>query len=151
MAVVSSAIVGCQSTNVDEWRSDLKTQLCPARFKPVYEVMKDKGVVSGSATESWTWWILGNGPDRFANEIGGPLTLKPGVKEAAFQDACDKSGATILLAPRFTVTKKIGWFWFDGSTTVSVEGVPARLVGAEEVKCVPPACPCGPAKACGCK
>ena len=142
LAAVSSALVGCKSTNVDEWRSDLKTTLCPAKFKPVYEVMKDKGIVTGEATESWTWWFLGDGPDTFANEIGGPLTLKPGVKEAAFQDACDKAGATILLAPRFTITKKIGWFWFNGETKVKVEGVPAKLVGAEEVKHDPSAAPC---------
>ena len=133
-AVAATCLVGCKSTNVDEWRSDLETQLCPAKFKPVYQVMKDKGVVTGEASESWTWWILGSGPDTFANEIGGPLCLKPGVKEAAFHDACAKAGATILLAPRFTVHKKTGWFWFNGETKVTVEGVPAKLVGAEEVK-----------------
>ena len=135
LAAVAGSLVGCKSTNVDEWRPDLKTQLCPAKFTPVYEVMKDKGIVSGEASESWTWWFLGDGPDTFANEIGGPITLRPGVKEAAFQDACAKSGATILLAPRFTIQKKVGWFWFDGETKVKVEGVPAKLVGAKEVHC----------------
>ena len=135
LAAVAASMVGCKSTNVDAWRSDLKTQLCPAKFTPVYEVMKDKGIVSGEASESWTWWFLSEGPDTFANEIGGPITFKPGVKEAAFQDACEKAGATILLAPRFTITKKVGWFWFDGETKVKVEGVPAKLVGAKEVKC----------------
>ena len=47
LATVGVSLVGCKSTNVDEWRSDLKTQLCPAKFKPVYEVMKDKGIVKG--------------------------------------------------------------------------------------------------------
>ncbi len=97
--------------------------------------VQDKGIVSGEATESWSWWILRDGPDTFANEIGGPITLAPGVKEAAFQDACEKAGATILLAPRFTITKKVGWFWFNGETKVKVEGVPAKLVGAKEVHC----------------
>ena len=142
-AAVSASMVGCKSTNVDEWRSDLKTQLCPAKFKPVYTVMKDKGIVTGEASESYKWWgIISEGPDTFANEIGGPLVLKPGVTEAAFQDACAKSGATILLAPRFTVTKKIGWFWFNGSTRVTVEGVPAKLTGAEEITCPPPKAGC---------
>ena len=52
LAAVSASMVGCKSTNVDEWRSDLKTQLCPAKFKPVYTVMKDKGIVTGEASES---------------------------------------------------------------------------------------------------
>jgi len=145
-AALAVAITGCKSTNVDEWRSDLRTQLCPAKFKPVYEVMKDKGIVKGQATYAYKWWFISTeAPDTFANEIGGPvkLALKPGVAEAAFYDACHKSGATILLAPRYTVTKEAGWFWFSGRTTVTVEGVPARLVGAEEVKHVDLPAPCG--------
>lgn len=78
-AAVAASMVGCQSTNVDEWRSDLKTQLCPAKFTPVYEVMKDKGIVSGEATESWTRCFLGNGSDTFAGQAcwreGSPLHL----------------------------------------------------------------------------
>ena len=83
VAVAAMSMVGCKSTNVDEWRSDLRTELCPAKFKPVYEVMKDKGLVRGEASASYRWWgFVGEGPDTFANEIGGPVTLKPGVKEA---------------------------------------------------------------------
>ena len=154
-AALAGAVVGCRSTNVDEWRSDLKTQLCPAKFKPVYEVMKDKGIVKGEAESEYTWWIWKlKSPDTFANEIGGPISfnLNPGEAEAAFYDACNKSGATILLAPRFTVHKEVGWFWFNGKTKVTVEGVPAKLVGAEEVKHVDaaaPCCKCG-AGVCGC-
>ena len=36
---IACAMTGCRSTDVDEWRSDLKTTLCPAKFKPVYEVI----------------------------------------------------------------------------------------------------------------
>ncbi len=151
LAAVAVSMVGCKSTSVDEWRSDLKTQLCPARFKPVYEVMKDKGLVKGEAEATYSWWgIVSSAPDTFANEIGGPisLTLKPGLQEAAFQDACAKSGATILLAPRFTVHKETGILWFCGSEKVTVEGVPAKLTGAEEVTCPPPCQK--PAQGCGC-
>jgi hypothetical protein len=146
VAALAGAIVGCKSTNVDEWRSDLKTQLCPAKFKPVYQVMKEKGIVSGESESVYTWWIwYTKSPDTFANEIGGPirLNLKPGEAEAAFYDACNKAGATILLAPRFTVHKETGWFWFNGRTKVTVEGVPAKLVGAEEVKHPETPAPCG--------
>lgn len=134
LAGMGACLVGCQSTNVDTWRSDLETELCPAKFRPVYQVMKSKGIVSGTAEEGWTFWFFGYGPNTFANEIGGPLTLKPGVREAAFHDACAKSGATILLAPRFTTHKETGFLWFYGKTKVTVEGVPAKLVSAEEVK-----------------
>ena len=158
-AALAAAMVGCHSTNVDEWRSDLRTQLCPAKFKPVYKVMKEKGIVSGVSESEYTWWFwYTKSPDTFANEIGGPLsiTLKPGEAEAAFYDACNKAGATILLAPRFTVYKETGWFWFNGKTRVTVEGVPAKLVGAEEVKhsdATAPCCTCGASDAkagCAC-
>lgn len=143
MALVMS---GCRSTLVDEWRGDLDTKLCPARFKPVYEVMKDKGIVKGEAEEEFTWWFwYTKAPNTFANQIGGPLTLGKGCKDAAFYDACNKAGATILLAPRFTVYKERGILGFDGKTKVTVEGIPARLIGAEEVTCPPP---CMKAKKC---
>ena len=152
VAGAAMAMGGCKSTNVDEWRSDLKTELCPAKFKPVYEVMQDKGIVKGEASETYSWWgFVGEGPDTFANELGGPISLRVGLKEAAFEDACAKAGCTILLAPRFTVYKRKGILGFDGECKVTVEGVPARLVGAEEVKCEMPrkepgkcCCPCPP-------
>ena len=147
LAATTISMVGCRSTNVDEWRSDLKTQLCPAHFKPVYQVMKDKGIVKGEAEEKFSWWgFVSEGPDTFANEIGGPISLTVGIKEAAFEDACAKSGASILLAPRFTVHKERGILWFDGITKVTVEGVPAKLTGAEEVKHCEGVAPC---RACG--
>lgn len=134
LAAVAVAMTGCQSTMDDRWRSDLHTTLAPAHFKPVYEVVKEKGIVKGEAEETYSWWgFVGKGPDTFANEIGGPLTLKPGTKEAAFADACIKNNCQILLAPRFTTTKKTGFLWFSGSVKTTVEGVPALLKGAEEI------------------
>lgn len=134
LSAIAMTMVGCKSTLDDRWRSDLDTTLEDAHFRPVYEVLKDKGIVSGQAVESYTWWgIFGSGPDTFANEIGGPITLKPGVKEAAFADACKKANCQILLAPRFTVTKEVGFLWFSGSNKAVVEGVPAVLKTAEEI------------------
>ena len=135
LAAIAMSMVGCKSTIDDRWRSDLGTTLEMAHFRPVYEVQKEKGIVSGQAEETYSWWgILGSGPDTFANEIGGPLTLEPpGVKEAAFADACKKAGCQILLAPRFTVTKETGFLWFSGSKKAVVEGVPAVLKTAEEI------------------
>lgn len=134
LAAVVASVTGCKSTLDDRWRSDMVTTLEDAHFRPVYEVQKDKGIVSGSAEATFSWWgILGSAPDTFANEIGGPLTLKPGVKEAAFADACRKANCQILLAPRFTITKERGFLWFSGSDKAVVEGVPAVLKTAEEI------------------
>ena len=134
LAAVAVSVVGCKSTMDDRWRSDMRTTLEDAHFRPVYEVQKNKGIVSGQAEETYSWWgIFGSAPDTYANELGGPLTLKPGVKEAAFADACKKANCQILLAPRFTVTKETGFLWFCGRTKAVVEGVPAVLKTAEEI------------------
>ena len=134
LAAVAVTVAGCKTTMDDRWRSDFGTTLERAHFRPVYEVQKDKGIVSGTAAETYSWWgLVGTAPDTFANEIGGPLTLKPGVKEAAFADACKKANCQILLAPRFTVTKEVGFLWFSGRTKATVEGIPAFLKGAEEI------------------
>jgi len=134
LVAAAASLVGCKSTLDDRWRSDMDTTLEDAHFRPVYEVLKDKGIVSGQAEETYSWWgFVGTAPETYANEIGGPLTLKPGVKEAAFADACKKANCQILLAPRFTVTKETGFLWFNGSLKATVEGVPAVLKTAEEI------------------
>ena len=134
MSAVAASLVGCKSTMDDRWRADMATSLENAHFRPVYQVQKEKGLVKGEAEASYTWWgLFGNGPDTFANEIGGPLVLRPGMKEAAFADACAKANCQILLAPRFTVTKERGLFWFSGRDKAVVEGIPAVLKTAEEI------------------
>ena len=153
-AAVAMTMVGCKSTMDDRWRADLDTTLTDAHFRPIYEVQKEKGIVKGEAEAKYSWWgFVGTAPEVYANEIGGPITLRPGCCEAAFADACQKANCQILLAPRFTVTKEVGFFWFSGRTKAVVEGIPAVLKTAEEIpfekwmeykKC---SCPCrrGPA------
>ena len=134
MFAVAVSLVGCKSTMDDRWRADMATSLESAHFRPVYQVQKEKGLVKGEAESSYTFWgIFGDSPDTFANEIGGPLVLKPGMKEAAFADACAKANCQILLAPRFTVTKERGFLWFSGKDKAVVEGIPAVLKTAEEI------------------
>ena len=134
IAAVAVSMAGCRTTEDDRWRSDLGTTLEDAHFKPVYEVQKHKGIVSGEATDSYCFWgLITSSPETFANEIGGPLVITPGVKEAAFADACRKAGCQILLAPRFTVTHETGFLWFSGKDKAVVEGVPAVLKTAEEI------------------
>ena len=134
VAAIAGSMVGCKTTIDDRWRADMATSLESAHFRPVYEVQKDKGIVKGTAESNYTFWgLFGNSPDTFANEIGGPLVLKPGMKEAAFADACAKANCQILLAPRFTVTKERGFLWFSGTDKAVVEGIPAILKTAEEI------------------
>jgi len=128
--------VGCKSTLDDRWRSDMATELAPAKFKPIYKVMSEKGIVKGQATKSyWFWFIDEESPVEFANPItnGSRINFVHSVEDAAMYDACTRSGATILLAPRFTRMTEKSFLGFSGRTTVYVEGVPARLEGAQEV------------------
>ena len=134
VVAVAASMIGCKSTMDDRWCAEMGASIEDAHFKPVYEVLTEKGIVKGEASESYTWWgIFGSGPDTFANEIGGPLTFKPGLKEAAFADACAKANCQILLAPRYTISKKVGFLWFSGDSKVVVEGIPAVLKTAKEI------------------
>ena len=51
LAAVAVSMVGCKSTLDDRWRSDMDTTLEDAHFRPVYEVQKEKGIVSGQNGE----------------------------------------------------------------------------------------------------
>ena len=136
LALTVVGISGCKTTIDDCFRSDLRTELVPAKFKPTVEVIKDKGIVKGTAKKSyWFWFFNHESPDSFAHEINGIFSglMIPSVYNAAVYDACEKSGASIILAPRFTETSTASFLWFSGEKTVSVEGVPARIVGAEEI------------------
>lgn len=136
LALVASGMVGCKTTIDDCFRSDLRTDLVAAKFKPTVEVLKDKGVVKGTAKKSYVFWFIpSESPNSFAHEITGIFSgiMIPTVYNAAVYDACEKSGASILLAPRFTETTTTSFLGFSGEKTVSVEGVPARVVGAEEI------------------
>lgn len=136
LAVTVAGMAGCKTTIDDCFRSDLRTELVSAKFKPTVEVIKDKGIVKGTAKKSYWFWIFNHeSPDSFAHEIMGSFNglMIPTVYNAAVYDACDKSGASIILAPRFTETTTTSFLWFSGEKTVTVEGVPARITGAEEI------------------
>lgn len=136
LALTAVGMTGCKTTIDDCFRSDLRTELVSAKFKPTVEVIKDKGVVKGTAKKSYWFWIFNHeSPDSFAHEIQGMFSglMIPTVYNAAVYDACDKSGASIILAPRFTETTTTSFLWFSGEKTVTVEGVPARITGAEEI------------------
>jgi len=131
-----AAFSGCRTELSDRFRSNMKTELVPAKFKPKVEVMKDLGLVRGTSSASYWFWIFDYGkPDAYAHEYvdGAPQLALYTLEDAALQDACEKSGASILLAPRFTLVDEASFLAFMGTRTVTVEGVPARIVGAEEI------------------
>ena len=67
LTAVALTMVGCKTTIDDRWRSDLGTTLEEAHFRPVYEVLKDKGIVSGQAAEEYSWWgLVGSSPEVYA-------------------------------------------------------------------------------------
>lgn len=135
-AAVAVSFCGCKTTVEDVHRANLKTSIVPAKFKPTVEVMKEKGLVRGTAVKSYWFWFFGKeSPDSFSHEIvdGFGGLMIPSTANAAVYDACKKSGASILLAPRFITEEETGFLGFSGKTTITVEGVPARITGAEEI------------------
>ena len=46
LSAIAVSMVGCKTTIDDRWRSDLGTTLEEAHFRPVYQVQKEKGIVS---------------------------------------------------------------------------------------------------------
>lgn len=137
VSIVAAAVLcGCKTTVEDFHRANMKTSIVPAKFKPTVEVMKEKGLVRGTAVKSYWFWFFGkDSPDSFSHEIvdGFGGLMIPTTANAAVYDACKKSGASILLAPRFITEEETGFLWFSGKTTITVEGVPARITGAEEI------------------
>jgi len=147
LGVLMFGAVGCKTTVDDRWRADMTAKILPATFKPTYEVMKDKGIVKGTA-ESTTWfWFFTTEPDTYANELTGhhSMGLKIGnsIASAALYNACENAGANIILAPRFIQTQEVGFLGFTRTLRVTCEGIPARLTGAEEIPFdkLPPPCP----------
>ena len=134
--VAAIAFCGCKTTIEDHHRANLKASIVPAKVKPTVQVMKEKGLVRGTAVKSyWFWFFSKESPDSFSHEIvdGVSGLMIPSVANAAVYDACKKSGASILLAPRFITEDETGFLGFSGKTTITVEGVPAHITGAEEI------------------
>jgi len=136
LAVGVAVLAGCRTEIADRFSSHMKTELVPAKFKPTVEVMKEKGIVRGTASASYWFWIFDFGrPEAYAHEYvdGAPQLALNTLEDAALQDACAKSGAAILLAPRYTLVDESSFLAFMGTRTMTVEGVPARITGAEEI------------------
>ena len=88
--VATIAFCGCKTTIEDHHRANLKTSLVPAKFKPTVQVMKEKGIVRGTAVKSYWFWFFGKeSPDSFSHEIidGVSGLMIPSVANAAIYDA----------------------------------------------------------------
>lgn len=133
MLAMAIASTGCHTVTADLYKADTDAEMVPAKFKPTVEVMKDKGLVTGSARSAYAFWIIPTEyPNKFST-IKGSFGLPYSLANAAMYDACQKSGASILLAPRFTVKRYTSFLWFMGDTEVTVTGIPAKIKGAEEI------------------
>lgn len=134
--VMAFMLVGCSSLHQDHLRASLDAKIVPAKFKPTVVVMKDKGIVSGYADSKSIFWIIPcKTPNKFSSNpnSGGVSIFEDQLKAAAIYDACQKCGADIILAPRFTERRFASFLWFYKERAITVEGIPAKITGAEEI------------------
>ena len=132
--VLAGLASGCHSIGQDCFRAGMQTEMIPAKFKPNVEIIRGAQSVSGSAKSMTVFWILpAVWPERFAPDPNTPFGYGDPLRDAAVYEACAASGADILIAPRFTEERTVGPLWFFRSRKVSVEGIPARINGAEEI------------------
>ena len=131
-AMILSAIIfsACTSVNQDIKRVPLDAKIVPAKFKPTVEVIKDPAVAKGTSESEKVLWLL---TTKYPNKFAPVAALEDPLRAAAIYDACQKSGADIILAPRFTEERYTSFLWFFKTRKVSVEGIPAKIVGAEEL------------------
>lgn len=123
---------GCHSVAQDHYRAGLQAEILPAKFKPVVQPMDGAPVAKGGSKSVTVFWILPvQWPEKFSHDPNA--FYGDWLKDAAVYEACAKSGADILLAPRFTEERVTGPLWFFRKRNVSVEGIPAKIVGAQEI------------------
>lgn len=127
-----AAGAGCHSISQDHYRAGLQAEIVPAKFKPLVEPIRGSQVATGNSKSLVAFWILPlEWPKKFSND---PNTFYGDwLKDAAVYEACEAAGADILIAPRFKEERIAGPLWFFRMRKVSVEGIPARIVGAEEI------------------
>ncbi len=127
---------GCASVKYDDVnRSNLHTTLQPAVFKPEVKVISQE-LVKGTAEKEKIWFFTTKSPNSYVRNVGSSFSfMGNSLEAAAMYDACQRvPGTTIILAPRFTETReRSGFLGLVAHVTVTVEGIPACVVGAHEV------------------
>lgn len=132
-SLASIMLVGCATVKQDVKVSNANVDLEPVMFEPVTEVIGKK--VVGRATDSSTFWglISTESPSEFVDSKAPTSKSFTEIESAAIADACEKSGADIILDPKVTTDEYVGFLGFNRETTVKVDGVPAKIVGAREI------------------
>lgn len=124
--------VGCTTVQKDVYVANTNVEMQPVMFEPVTKVIGEKTV--GRATDSSTFWglISTESPEKFVDTKASSSKSFTEIEMAAIADACAKSGADIILDPKVTKDEYVGFLGFNRETTVKVDGVPAKIVGAKE-------------------
>lgn len=124
---------GCTTVEKDAFIATTNVETSPIMFEPLTEVIGDN--VVGRATDASVFWGLMSteSPDEFVSAKSSSSRISSALESAAIADACKKSGADIILDPKFTINDYSGFLGFSNETTAKVEGVPAKIIGAKEV------------------
>lgn len=124
---------GCTTVEKDAFIATTNVETQPIMFEPLTEVIGKK--VVGRATDSSTFWglITTESPSEFVDTKEGISSSYSEIESAALANACEKSGADIILDPKVTTEEFVGFLGFNRETTVKVDGVPAKIVGAREL------------------
>lgn len=131
--LASIMFVGCATVKQDVKVSNTNVDLEPVMFEPLTEVIGDN-VVGRAIDASMFWGLISTDfPDEFVSAKSSSSRIPSVLESAAIADACKKSGADIILDPKFTIDDYSRFLGFSRETTVKVEGVPAKIIGAKEV------------------
>lgn len=121
----------------DVKQAPIGAEIVPSKFKQSVELLGGEEVTGTANSKSLLLFTLAY-PDKFAVTSGYQgfslfdYSVDP-LKSAAVYDACRKSGADILVAPRFTEERFHLPFWIYNSRKVVVKGIPAKVAGIEEI------------------
>lgn len=140
-AVAAAAMfIGCANTTTkDHYRATPAVGIKSVVFQPQVEVIEGKTAVGTASGKSIFWIFTTEAPENRSNNlssgaIGFLSSFEDPIRAAAVYNACEAAGADILLAPRFTESRKSVFLGFKEHRTVTVKGIPAKIVGAKEVK-----------------
>lgn len=139
MAVAVAVTTGCMSTTKDHYRAQTSIDLGSVHFQPIVEVIEGKTAEGSASSRNTFWFFKIEKPKKFSNNISSGMgnfafKFEDPLRAAAVYAACEAVGADILLAPRFTDEIEIGFLCFNSRRKVTVKGVPAKIIGAKEVK-----------------
>lgn len=140
VAIICSGVSGCMSVHDQRFSGPLGVDPVDAKFEPIVMLADNQPKEQSSATLHSLLGFISWGPNRFADGVAfnkgfmsslgiGPFEL---TKRAAAYNLCQKTGADILVAPRYTVTTKN--YIIYSKVEAVVEAFPAKLTGVKLAK-----------------